>query len=143
MENQIKYIDELLSNPNGTVLAGRLKDQSKRKPRGYKAPNGYNGTFERVQFHPITHKDLGCWQYWLILDAVIEPIDNIIADLYLDKLSNDGALRKLVMLDSMILAQKLLDCFSRGDCRFLFCDKEGVPHQTQFDRIPNLYPTHY
>jgi arginine decarboxylase len=23
------------------------------------------------------------------------------------------------------------------------CDEEGVPHQTWFDRIPNLYPTHY
>lgn len=130
MENQIKYIDELLSNPNGTVLAGRLNNQSKRKPKGYKAPNGYNVTFERVLFHPITHNHLGCWQYWLILDAVIEPIDKIIADLYLDKLSVDEALRKLAMLDSRILSQKLLDCFSRSECRFLFCDEEGVPHQT-------------
>jgi hypothetical protein len=143
LKNQTKYIDELFSNPNGTVLAGRLKDQRRRKPRRYKAPDGYNVTFERILFHPITHKHLGCWQYWLILAAVIEPIDKIIAGLYLDEFSNDEALRKLVMLDPRILAEKLLDCFSRGDCRSLFCDEEGVPHQTWFDRIPNLYPTHY
>ncbi len=143
MIHQAKYVEELFSNANGTMVAGRLKDQSNRKPEGYKSPAGYIATFQRVKFQPITHKSLGQWEYWLVLDAVIEPINQIIANLYLSKLGNDEASRKLVMLDPRILAEKLLDCFHRGDCRPLFCDADGEPHQEVAGRIPNHFPTHY
>ncbi|SJM89282.1 hypothetical protein CRENPOLYSF2_110001 [Crenothrix polyspora] len=43
----------------------------------------------------------------------------------MSQLNNDEALKKLMALDAQTLAEAVLDCFHRGGCRFLFCNKEG------------------
>jgi len=95
-------------------------------PRCYQPPVGYAAYAELVECHPVTGRYMGNGQWWIFL--VPHTVNAIVADVYLSRLDNNQALERLMRLGARTLAETLLDCFQRGDCRPLFCSEAGEPH---------------
>lgn len=108
---------------NNGIKAGRFIGDC--DPRCYRPPIGYLAHAELVEYHPVTDHYLDNGQWWIFLTP--STINTIMTDVYLSKLSNDEALKKLMKLNAETLAETLLDCFHRGGCRFLFCNADGEP----------------
>jgi|CXWL01.1.fsa_nt_gi hypothetical protein len=118
-----QLVDEYFVLNNG-ISVGHLT--ANRKPRRYRPPQGYSFYTEIIKFHPVTHCYLGTPQRWLFL--IPNTINNIMSLLYLSKIDNAQALQKLIQCNLEDLAEKLLDCFCRGECRYLFCSPDGEPY---------------
>lgn len=101
--------------------AGRLVGN--HDPRSYRPPRGVSAVAELIEFHPVTQRYLGESQWWIFL--LPDTLNTVLSEVYLSQLYHDAALKRLMALDSQTLAEALLDCFHRGDCRFLFCNEAG------------------
>ena len=58
-------------------------------------------------------------------------VNKIMSDYYLGIVPGDVTDHRLTVFPSEELAERLLDCFNREQCRALFCEENGTPHKKE------------
>jgi hypothetical protein len=120
-----KHVNKFIDLGDG-FMGGKLTGHI--DPRGYQPPKGYFAYAAIINKHPLDpDKKFNEAQWWLFLKP--RTINHVITSVYLEEITHIGAIEQLAKFPSTVLAERLLDCFHRGDCRGLFCSEDGEPHE--------------
>jgi hypothetical protein len=114
------------------ILAGRLRRNC--DPRAYQAPKVYWAYAEIINEHPSPQHEGEVFaepQWWLFL--VPRTISHIMSALYCESISEIEAIKQLCKFPSSLLAEQIVDCLNRGNCRPLFCGPDGEPYYSSHE----------